>query len=304
MPTPDNPAAAPPPAAPLPSATAGTVRPSPAEGRPRSLATPLERLPGVGTLRAEKLRKLGLVTAADALMHFPRDYRDFSGAHAVKTLVAGEHASLVGEVVEATSRTTGSGRQMLVIRLACPDGVIRAVWFNMPFMAKRFSVGQRVVIAGAPKRASGQWEFPHPEVRWLQAGERADASEWLAVYPLAEGVLQSHVRVAVLAALDHAADLPPEALPADLLASKGLLSIGTALREDGVEIDDDAQNYYGGSPGTYYGTEIDLQLNWTLNGFFGWTIEAAAVIPGDALQDQHGDALPSFLFENRFVFAF
>ena len=231
MPTPDNPAAAPPPAAPLPSATAGTVRPPPAEGRPRSLATPLERLPGVGTLRADKLRKLGLVTAADALMHFPRDYRDFSGAHAVKTLVAGEHASLVGEVVEATSRTTGSGRQMLVIRLACPDGVIRAVWFNMPFMAKRFSVGQRVVIAGAPKRASGQWEFPHPEVRWLQAGERADASEWLAVYPLAEGVLQSHVRVAVLAALDHAADLPPEALPADLLASKGLLSIGTALRE-------------------------------------------------------------------------
>jgi hypothetical protein len=80
--------------------------------------------------------------------------------------------------------------------------------------------------------------------------------------------------------------------------------IGTALREDGVEVEDDAQNYYGGAPGTYYGTEIDLQLNWTLNGFFGWTIEAAAVIPGDALEDQHGDALPSFLFENRFVFAF
>ena len=203
----------------------------PAGGRARSLSTPLERLPGVGTLRADKLRKLGLVTAADALMHFPRDYRDFSGAHAVKALVAGEHASLVGEVIEATSRTTGSGRQMLVIRLACQDGIIRAVWFNMPFMAKRFAVGQRVVIAGAPKRAVGQWEFAHPEVRWLQAGERADASEWLAVYPLAEGVLQSHVRVAVLAALDHAADLPPEALPADLLAAKGLLPIAAALRE-------------------------------------------------------------------------
>ena len=235
MPTPDNPAADPSPAAPPPppppSATAGMARPSPPAGRPRSLATPLERLPGVGTLRADKLRKLGLVTAADALMHFPRDYRDFSGAHAVKALVAGEHASLVGEVIEATSRTTGSGRQMLVIRLACPDGIIRAVWFNMPFMAKRFAVGQRVVIAGPPKRATGPWEFPHPEVRWLQAGERADASEWLAVYPLAEGVLQSHVRVAVLAALDHAADLPPEALPADLLAAKGLLPIDTALRE-------------------------------------------------------------------------
>ena len=46
-----------------------------------SLATRLERLPGVGTARAEKLEKLGLVTVRDALLPCPRDYRDFSGAH-------------------------------------------------------------------------------------------------------------------------------------------------------------------------------------------------------------------------------
>ena len=40
-----------------------------------SLSTRLERLPGVGTARAEKLAKLGLVTVRDALMHFPRDYQ-------------------------------------------------------------------------------------------------------------------------------------------------------------------------------------------------------------------------------------
>ncbi len=202
-----------------------------AGGRPRSLATPLERLPGVGTARADRLKRLGLVTAADALMHFPRDYRDFSGAHQIADIVAGEHASIAGDVVDVTSRITGGGRQMLVVRLACAPGSVRAVWFNMPFMAKRFAVGQRVVIAGQAKLAVGKWEFAHPEVRWLQAGERSDASDWLAVYPLAEGVLQSHVRAAVQAALDHAADLPPEALPEDLLRSKELLPIDVALRE-------------------------------------------------------------------------
>lgn len=44
----------------------------PVADRSRGLGMPLERLPGVGTARAEKLVRLELVTVADALMHFPR----------------------------------------------------------------------------------------------------------------------------------------------------------------------------------------------------------------------------------------
>jgi ATP-dependent DNA helicase RecG len=195
-----------------------------------ALKAPLERLPGVGTARAEKLARLGLVTVRDALMHFPRDYRDFSGAHAVADLRAGEHASLVGEVVDVGSRTTAAGRALLSVSLACADGRVRAVWFNMPFLARRFAAGMRVVVAGVPRVAAGGWEFPHPEVRWLVAGEEGSC-DWLAVYPLAEGVLQSHVRLAVEAALDHAADGWPEAFPAEMLAAKSLLPINEAIRE-------------------------------------------------------------------------
>ena len=200
-----------------------------------ALKTPLERLPGVGTARAEKLVRLGLVTARDALLHFPRDYRDFSGAHRVADLEAGGHASLAGDVVDVASRTTATGRTMLVVRLAAADGPVRAVWFNMPFLAKRFTVGMRVVIAGQPRRAAGGWEFAHPEVRWLVAGELAAGqpaeSDWLAVYPLAEGVQQSHVRLAVRASLDVAAAAWPEAFPEAMLREKSLLPIATAIRE-------------------------------------------------------------------------
>lgn len=196
-----------------------------------SLSTRLERLPGVGTTRAEKLAKLGLVTVRDALMHFPREYRDFSGAHAFADLREGEHASIVGEVLDVGTRTLFSGRTRLVVSLACGEGRARAVWFNMPFMAKRFAVGMKVVVAGQPRLASGTWEFAHPDVRWLSGGEDAHASDWLAVYPLSEGVQQSHVRLAVQAALDHAAGVCPEALPEDMLAAKALLPIERAFRE-------------------------------------------------------------------------
>jgi len=196
-----------------------------------SLATRLERLPGVGTARAERLARLGLLTVRDALMHFPRDYRDFSGAHAVAQFEEGRHASVAGTVGDVASRTTASGRSMLTVSIEAADGRVRGVWFNMPFMARRFAAGMRVVMAGQPRRGRGGWEFAHPEVRWLTDDEASHGSEWLAVYPLAEGVQQSHVRIAVAAALDHAAGLCPEALPDALLAEKELLPIETALRE-------------------------------------------------------------------------
>jgi len=195
------------------------------------LSTRLERLPGVGSTRGEKLAKLGLATVRDALMHFPREYRDFSGAHTIAGLREGEHASIVGEVTDVGSRTLHSGRSMLVVALDCGGGRGRAVWFNMPFMAKRFAKGMKVVVAGQPRLSGGTWEFAHPDVRWLAGEEEAHASDWLAVYPLAEGVQQSHVRLAVQAALDHAAGACPEALPEEMLAAKDLLPIERAFRE-------------------------------------------------------------------------
>jgi len=216
-----------------PAPAAGPVpppEPSPEAAR-QVLATPLERIPGVGSFRAEKLARLDLVTARDALLHFPREYRDFSGAHAVAALRAGEHASIAGGVESVAARTTAAGRPMLAVLLAGAGGHVRAVWFNMPFMNRRFAAGMRLVIAGVPKRSGTIWEFGHPEVRWLGEGEDPHASDWLAIYPLCEGVAQPLVRTAVKAAVDHAADAWPEAFPPELLAAKGLLPIATALRE-------------------------------------------------------------------------
>ena len=214
-----------------PAAPAAPHGASPVADTERSLATPLERLPGVGTARAEKLARLELVTAADALLHFPRDYRDFSGAHRIADFREGEHASIGGVVSDVGARMTATGRPLLSVLIACSDGNVRAVWFNMPFMNRRFAAGMQVVIAGVPRRSGTIWEFSHPEVRWLVEGEQDHASDWLAVYPLCEGVPQPVVRAAAQAAVDHAADLVAEAFPPEVLAAKSLLPIGTALRE-------------------------------------------------------------------------
>jgi ATP-dependent DNA helicase RecG len=70
----------------------------------------------------------------------------------------------------------------------------------------------------------------HPEVRFLAAGEEPHA-EYLPIYPLAESVRQSDVRLAVQAAIKHVGESPEEAFPPNWLERKSLMPIGESLRE-------------------------------------------------------------------------
>ncbi len=80
--------------------------------------------------------------------------------------------------------------------------------------------------------------------------------------------------------------------------------IMTILGEDGDDISDDAVNFHGGRPGSYYGTEIDQQIEWTFRDRFIWTVEGAVLLPGSALENEHGEAVPAFLIDNRFTYLF
>ena len=82
------------------------------------------------------------------------------------------------------------------------------------------------------------------------------------------------------------------------------LAIATVLAEDGHEISDDAVNFHGGDPGDYYGTEIDVQLQWIYQERFHFTLEGAVLLPGSSLKDEHGHAVNSFLVESRFLYVF
>ncbi|MFO0751605.1 MAG: hypothetical protein U1F43_38960, partial [Myxococcota bacterium] len=78
--------------------------------------------------------------------------------------------------------------------------------------------------------------------------------------------------------------------------------IQSLLRLDGDAIADDAINYNGGKPGGYWGTEIDLGLEFHYEQLFDAVVEAAVLFPGSGLHDENGDAVNSWMLETRFVF--
>lgn len=195
------------------------------------LATPVQFIKGVGQQRAQRLAKLGLRTARDVIFFFPRDYQDLTNVCAINQLEEDQLVSVHGEVEEVNLRSTRTGGCMLGVLVRQGEDYLRAVWFNQPFMEKRFYEGQQVLISGKAKLRGMRWEMSHPNVQTLeQESENADG-QLLPVYPLTEGVKQGHVRRVVRSVLEACLEAVEEVFSTDYLAEHGLLPIDQALRQ-------------------------------------------------------------------------
>lgn len=80
--------------------------------------------------------------------------------------------------------------------------------------------------------------------------------------------------------------------------------VASQQKRDGKTIEDDLVNYVGGKPGSYYGTEFDLRVQYRFKEHFAFDFETAFLVPGDALQDKNGYAVNSLLMQGRTTFFF
>lgn len=78
--------------------------------------------------------------------------------------------------------------------------------------------------------------------------------------------------------------------------------IASLQNHTSVNIKDNEVNYVGGKPGRFYGTELDLRLQYRYLEHFLFDVEGAVLFPGDALQNVDGYAITSWLLQTRATF--
>jgi ATP-dependent DNA helicase RecG len=201
----------------------------PAQSAAQQLSTPVQLVPGVGDRRAAQFQRLGLNTARDVLFFFPRSYQDLTQLKSVRDFEEGEPLSTRGEVVDVESRSAGRGRGILGVLLQADGGMVRAVWFNQPYLRKRFAPGQHLLLSGSARLRDNRWEMAHPQVQWLETDETEAAGRVLPIYPLTEGLTQGQVRYVTRAALEAYVDVLEEVFPEDFLQEHQLCSLREAL---------------------------------------------------------------------------
>ncbi len=187
----------------------------------------IQFLKGVGPARAEVLGKLGIVTVADLLFHFPRYYDDLTDVRDMDNLSAGELQTVHGEIVEMDSRDRPDGRQILSIVIADSKGrCLEGIWFAQFYTVSKYRFGQKVAYSGKPKWHRDHWQMNHPRVEALEQGPTTAV---VPVYPLTESLQVDRLRDMIRQALTEHGEQVAEILPGDVLKKRGYPKIPDAL---------------------------------------------------------------------------
>ena len=194
----------------------------------RELSQPVSALKGAGRAVSERLARLGIVTIADLLIRYPRDYDDRSSFAPFAAWATEARVHTTATVLE--HEWFGYGRmRTLKILVRDESGPAVLVCFNRPFLEKSLPVGARILVTGKFQRRYGEIQSTAFEAESLE-GDSAPKEGILPVYPLTEGLKQGTMRALAKRALaEYGARLEDE-LPRGLVAKRALLPKREALR--------------------------------------------------------------------------
>lgn len=189
--------------------------------------TPVRYLKGVGPKTAERFEKLGIVTLADLLCHYPRRYIDFSKPYSIAQAPADTECVVKAEVfAKPGGRILPGGRRMERITAGDDVSSLEITWFNNPYAAQKLQLGQEYYFQGIVTGGMLRRQMVNPQVR---TAEQIKASPFEAVYPQTEGLTSNAIAKCVRQLLPHA-ELLPDPLPPEMLTKYRLLSKADAVR--------------------------------------------------------------------------
>jgi ATP-dependent DNA helicase RecG len=171
--------------------------------RPSALAVALRVTPQKS---ADAAAQLGLLTVGDLLEHLPRDRRE---ARTVATLKADDVATVVVEVRSITSRPVRRRGMKPLVEATVADetGVMKATFFNQPWLARKYPAGTRLVLHGKYAARNAFRVTSH-----APTDESTGSASEVAHYPATEGLSSTQILALVrahLASAEHAVEPLP-----------------------------------------------------------------------------------------------
>ena len=216
-----------------------------------SLNSPVSNIKIISPAYQKRLLKLGIKTIRDLLYHFPFRYDDFSQIKPIGNLKLNETATIQGEIIEIKNTRTWRKR-MFVTEAYVRDssGVIKAVWFNQPFLTNTLKQGQIVSLSGkvnfdktlylsnpAYEKISFASLSPKERSNSLFLGrsrkklDLRHTGRLVAVYPETQGVSSRWLRYIIGKILPQALPQIKDHLPLVIKRNQGLMDLARAIQQ-------------------------------------------------------------------------
>jgi ATP-dependent DNA helicase RecG len=180
--------------------------------RPSALARPVRWRPAPA---AEAAVALGLTTVGDLLLHLPRATGE---ARTVAALTREETATVLVEVRSIRSRPVRRRGMRPLVEATVGDGtgVMRATFFNQPWLADQYRPGTRLMLQGK-YQGGGRFRVGHH----ARTEDVSAVGEDVAEYPATKGITSTQILARIREHRAAIADFP-EPLPAALRVAEGL----------------------------------------------------------------------------------
>ena len=179
-------------------------------------------LEGVGPVRQEALRAMGILSLRDLLFTLPIRYEDHQTIFPCSTnqpgdiLVSGIFANpLKTSFFHGISRVQGS--------VSDASGKLSVCWYNEPWIAKSVSPGMPVRLYGRLTVKNGRRVLNNPKI--------ISDSGWIPVYRSIRQFPAKSFRKLIESALAHLEDCCPETLPRSFRIKYHLCELNFALRQ-------------------------------------------------------------------------
>lgn len=193
--------------------------------------TPITYLKGVGPMRAEAFRRVGVLTARDLLYLVPHRYEDASTVTPIASLDVGMDATVIGRVISKGVLPTRKGLRIFQAVIRDATGMIEVAWPGQPFLDRVIHKDSMLLVAGPVRFFHGRQIQPR---EYVDLGDAADdgfeSGRVLAVYPATEGLTFKTIRSIVQTNLSQLLQSVSEPLPAELLRAAAVPRLPDALR--------------------------------------------------------------------------
>jgi ATP-dependent DNA helicase RecG len=196
--------------------------------RSNGLAAPVTVLKGIKDSLAAKLGKLGIKTIRDLLYFFPRRHIDYSQRKCIAELTSGEDQTILATIWEASVANFGP-QKGTAATLGDETGNIQAVWFNQPYLARKFLTNTRLAISGKVSEYKGRLVFESPEWEFFEDKELTHTGRLVPVYSLTSGLYPRQIRNIVKKAVNEWVVHLEDFLPQETKNRCQLLDLTTAI---------------------------------------------------------------------------
>lgn len=199
---------------------------------------------GVGPKIAYNLNKLGIYTAHDLIMYFPKKHIDYSSRTLIKDLREGETTTVFGYIKSVTAYNTKNNLSIVKVAVADESGRLDLSFFQaksnrfiLERTKARFPQNAGIMISGKVKISSydGKLTFDKPDYS-IMTGEflqnnsnNLNLARIVPVYSICGDLSIKVLRRAIYNALDTYKDFIQDVIPEFIRKKYGLLDKKTAV---------------------------------------------------------------------------